>query len=45
MAHLGGQLFGRHLVSVEIGAALLMVALVGATAIVAHSKEPQPSKT
>jgi NADH-quinone oxidoreductase subunit J len=44
MAQLGGQLFGRHLVSVEIGGTLLMVALVGATAIVAHSKEPTPTK-
>lgn len=44
MAQIGGELFGRHLVSVEIGATLLMVALVGATAIVAHSKEHVPSK-
>jgi NADH-quinone oxidoreductase subunit J len=33
MARLGGELFGKHLLSVEIAGALLLVALVGAVSI------------
>ncbi len=36
MAHLGRQLFGRHLVGVEVAGALLLVALVGSVAILAE---------
>jgi NADH-quinone oxidoreductase subunit J len=36
MAQLGGQLFSRHLLAVEIAGTLLMVGLVGAVVIVAH---------
>ena len=39
VARLGGELFGRHLIAVEIAGMLLLVALVGATAIVAHQKK------
>lgn len=38
MAHLGGQLFSRHLIAVEVAGTLLLAALVGAVAIVAHGK-------
>lgn len=38
MAHLGGQLFSRHLIAVEVAGTLLLVALVGAVAIVAQGK-------
>jgi NADH-quinone oxidoreductase subunit J len=38
MAHLGGQLFSRHLVAVEVAGTLLLVALVGTVAIVAEIK-------
>lgn len=36
MAHLGRQLFGRHLVGVEVAGVLLLVALVGSVAILAE---------
>jgi NADH-quinone oxidoreductase subunit J len=36
VAHLGGQLFTRHLVAVQAAAALLMAALVGAVAMASH---------
>lgn len=36
MAHLGRQLFGRHLVGVEAAGVLLLVALVGSVAILAE---------
>jgi len=36
MAHLGGQLFSRYLIAVEVAGTLLLVALVGAVAIVAQ---------
>jgi NADH-quinone oxidoreductase subunit J len=36
---LGGELFGKHLIAVEAGGTLLLVALVGAIAIVAHGKQ------
>lgn len=39
VAHLGGVLFARHLVSVEVAGTILLVALVGAIAIVLQSKE------
>jgi hypothetical protein len=38
MAHLGAQLFGRHLISVELTGTLLLVALVGAIAIVIQGR-------
>jgi NADH-quinone oxidoreductase subunit J len=38
MARLGGELFARHLVSVEIAGTLLLVALVGAVVIILHGK-------
>lgn len=38
MARLGGQLFTRHLIAVEVAGTLLLVALVGAVAIVQQSK-------
>ncbi len=41
MANLGNTLFGTHLVSVEVAGTLLLVALVGAIAIVIHGKQPQ----
>ena len=36
MAHLGAQLFSRHLLAVEVAGTLLLVALVGTVAIVAQ---------
>ena len=39
MAHLGAELFSRHLLSVEVAGTLLMVALVGAIAIVIQGKD------
>ncbi|HWB12451.1 MAG TPA: NADH-quinone oxidoreductase subunit J [Pirellulales bacterium] len=39
MAHLGGQLFSRYLVAVEVAGTLLLVALVGAVAIVMHGEQ------
>ncbi len=38
MAHLGGQLFSRYLIGVEVAGTLLLAALVGAIAIVAQGK-------
>jgi NADH:ubiquinone oxidoreductase subunit 6 (subunit J) len=38
VATLGGQLFGRHLIAIEVAGTLLLVALVGAVAIVAHDR-------
>jgi NADH-quinone oxidoreductase subunit J len=38
VARLGGELFGRHLIAVEVAGVLLLVAVVGAAAIVAHKK-------
>jgi len=38
MANLGGQLFARHLISIEVAGALLLVALVGAVAIVIQGR-------
>lgn len=45
MAHLGGVLFGYHLVSVELAGTLLLVALVGAVAIAIHGKREGPGAT
>lgn len=39
VARLGAQLFGKHLVAVEVAGVLLLAALVGAVAIVAHSRQ------
>jgi NADH-quinone oxidoreductase subunit J len=39
VARLGGELFGRHLIGVEIVGVLLLTALVGAAAIVMHKRE------
>ena len=36
VAHLGGELFGRHLIAVEAAGVLLLAAVVGAAAIVAQ---------
>jgi NADH-quinone oxidoreductase subunit J len=44
-AQLGGELFSRQLVSVEVAGALLLAALVGATAIITHGRQtPQPAR-
>jgi NADH:ubiquinone oxidoreductase subunit 6 (subunit J) len=37
---LGAELFSTHLIAVEAGGTLLLVALVGAIAIVAHGRTP-----
>lgn len=39
VAGLGGELFGRHLIAIEVAGTLLLVALVGAAVIVAHGRE------
>jgi NADH-quinone oxidoreductase subunit J len=41
VARLGGELFGRHLIAVEVAGTLLLVALVGATAIVSAQRGQQ----
>ena len=38
VARLGGELFGRHLIAIEVAGVLLLAALVGAAAIVAHQR-------
>ncbi len=38
MAHFGGELFAKHLVSVEVAGTILLVALVGAIAIVIQGR-------
>lgn len=45
VAGLGGELFSRHLIAVEIAGTLLLVALVGAVAIVVHgsARDSKPS--
>ncbi len=40
VAKIGWELYGRHLIAVEVAGTLLLVALVGAAAIVAQSKGP-----
>lgn len=42
VAALGGQLFTRHLVAVEVAGALLLAALVAAVAIVIHGRQTAP---
>jgi NADH-quinone oxidoreductase subunit J len=39
VARLGGELFGRHLIAVEAAGVLLLVALVGAIAVVARGEQ------
>jgi NADH-quinone oxidoreductase subunit J len=41
VAQLGGELFGRHLLSVEVAGVLLFAALVGAAAMVAPEARPR----
>jgi hypothetical protein len=41
VATLGGQLFGLHLIAIEAAGTLLLVALVGAIAIVSHERAPR----
>jgi NADH-quinone oxidoreductase subunit J len=44
VAALGGQLFARHLVAIEVAGILLLVALVGAVAIVIQGRDsPEPT--
>ena len=38
VARFGGQLFGRHLIAIEVAGTLLLVALVGAAVIVQHKE-------
>ena len=38
VAHLGGELFGRHLIAVEVAGTLLLAAVVGAAVIVAQGR-------
>ena len=40
MAQLGGELFGRHLIAVEVAGTLLLVALVGAAVIIGRARGP-----
>jgi hypothetical protein len=40
VARLGGELFGRHLLAVELAGTLLLAALVGASAIASHARTP-----
>ena len=42
VALLGVELFGRHLIAVEVAGTLLLAALVGAAAIVAQGRPPKP---
>lgn len=44
MAHLGGELFAKHIVSVEVAGTILLVAIVGAVAIVIQGKERRPNR-
>jgi len=43
VAEIGRQLFGSHLIAVEVAGTLLLVALVGAAAMVAQAKSPPGS--
>jgi NADH-quinone oxidoreductase subunit J len=45
VARLGGELFGRHLVAVEVVGTLLLAALVGAAVIVAQGKAIPPDRS
>ena len=44
VATLGGVLFGQYLIAVEVAGTLLLVALVGAVAIVIHGREDERSR-
>jgi NADH:ubiquinone oxidoreductase subunit 6 (subunit J) len=44
VATLGAQLFSRHLVAIEVAGTLLLVALVGAIAIVSHDRSPNQAR-
>jgi NADH-quinone oxidoreductase subunit J len=44
MSGLGRELFGPHLLAVEVAGTLLLAALVGALAIVLHAREPQAAR-
>ncbi|MCG8585498.1 MAG: hypothetical protein MI757_12375, partial [Pirellulales bacterium] len=39
MAHVGAQLFSKHLISIQLAAILLLIALVGAVAIVIQGRQ------
>lgn len=43
VAKLGGEMFSKHLISVEIAGTLLLVALVGAIAILGHERQTKPN--
>ncbi len=43
-ASLGARMFSAHLVSIEVAGVLLLAALVGAVAIIAHSRAAQPEE-
>ena len=45
MANVGGQLFSRHLIAVQFAAVLLLIALVGAVAIVIQGKQRAAAAT
>ncbi len=45
VATLGGVLFSRHLLAVEIGGTLLLIALVGAVAIIMHGRRQESPPT
>ena len=38
VARLGGELFGRHLLAVEVAGVLLLVSLIGAIAVVTRGE-------
>ena len=42
VARFGAQMFSKHLVAIEVAGALLLAALVGAVAMIAHGKEEVP---
>ncbi|HTQ37882.1 MAG TPA: NADH-quinone oxidoreductase subunit J [Pirellulales bacterium] len=44
VARLGAELFGRHLIAVEVAGTLLLIALVGATAIVSAQRGQQAAE-
>lgn len=43
VARLGGELFGRHLLAVEVAGVLLLVALVGSIAIISRGSPAEPA--
>ena len=44
VARFGAELFSRHLITVELAGTLLLVALVGAIAILSHGADDQPTE-